>query len=176
MFYFLDTDPRRAARLLADGDIESSECAEELVGVLRRMRIRVHGTCRDSELQAWVGACYPNWRWALDYAQELCNEHLHRFRRLHGSARTVLALCDLDPIVRSRLCRAGNTVPPLLMPTPLQAFVVSYVAQYRWWYGGLRRDGVWTRRTVPEFILPERRKRVRVNAPTPIITRIRRSR
>lgn len=160
MFYFLDVDPTKAVRLLADEDVQSVEPVQELVGVLRSMRVRVGGVHVSSPLGGWVRGCYSNWRWCLEYVVGLTQEHLHRFRRAHPAVSVVQQLVEIDVVMRSRLPAKGNTIPPVLCGAPQSVVVVSFVTQYQWLYGEERRKAVWTRRVVPAFV-PQRRRRVR---------------
>jgi len=176
MLYFLDTDPQRAVRLLADVDVRCAEAVFALAGVAHEMRVRVEGPFACCAVTPWMTRCASNWSWAVAYGQEMMNEHLYRFGRLHPGMNGFSSVLEVDAFVKKRLPRAGITLPPLLRVDHGRVFVeqvpmdhlsllaVSHVTRWRWAYGSLRRGEVWTKRSVPEFIEEIRRVRERREA------------
>lgn len=173
MLYFLDTDPQRAARLLADKDVHSVEALDMLTYLARGLRLHVTGPGKQSDLGPWVMRCQSNWDWTTVYVQELLNEHLYRFGRLHPGVKRFGMILGVDNMVRRRLPRAGCTIPPMVFKADapdlvlgnLALMAVSYVTQWRWFYGASRRGAIYTKRTVPDFIEERRVSRERRRAP-----------
>lgn len=180
MFYFLDTDPQRAARLLADGDIRSQDAIMVLAAVLKQMRLRVDAgaSIAPANLMPWVRGCITNWDWSMLYVQEILNEHLHRFGRLHAGVHHVHSISEVESVIRSRLPKLGHTIPPIApyglgpggVTGELNLLLVSYVTRWRWFYGATRRGATYTRREIPDFIEErrlgrERRQKPRIAAP-----------
>ena len=161
MLYFLDTDPQRAARFLADVDVHDVSAVDEVARVMKHMRLHISVTAGEpSLLDPWVTRCQTNWDWTITYLQEIVNEHIFRFGRLHPGVRRFGTILELDNMVRRKLPRAGSTIPPLAFKSncpdlclgALGLMAVSHITFWRWHYGAARRGAIYTKRSVPEFI------------------------
>lgn len=174
MLYFLDTDPHRAARLLADDDIRSADAVGVLSALARQMRITVacDNLATTMELVQWARGCRSNLDWAIGYTQEVMNEHLHRFGRLHAAAVQWASVSEVAPLLRQRVPAQGCTIPPFIPSegaeqSHLAFLLVPYVTRWQWFYGRKRRGAAYTKREVPEFIEEKRISRERRRVPRP---------
>ena len=159
--FFLDDDPRQAARDNADKHVNKMlvECCQMMSTTARQHGFV--GGYRDTHVNhpmtKWVGASDEHFAWAWEHAVGLADEFKHRYGHAHASAQLLpslgLAMWKLMP-------RNGWSNPPRCIPDEYKLDCDTYrgdvschVASYRLYYANDKRHiHRWTRRSQPEWL------------------------
>jgi len=105
----------------------------------------------------WVRQCLENYLWLLDLAFELSHEYTYRYGKVHACLAHLEWLRDHVPPLPSN---SGGEITEFAQAMPDEYKVVGDpVEAYRRYYRGDKaRFAVWTKRDVPSWFAPPRKK------------------
>ena len=107
----------------------------------------------------WVGACFLNFAWTIDYASQLLTEYTYRFDRVHKTSGVLEGVTRLWNRVSRRLDDGDKTPYHLAVSPDLKDAFKQYgdlepVYAYRAYYiRNKKRIFKWTKREVPSWIV-----------------------
>ena len=137
--FYLDADPRVAARMMCDKHVvkmilESAQLlstAHHELGTANENMYKP--THKNHPSAVWARASYENYVWLAEHALALCDEYNIRYGKVHKTEHMLVN--DLfDP--PDNIPRLGFTEPPKCMPDEFK--VKDVVESYRRYYVGAK--------------------------------------
>lgn len=100
----------------------------------------------------WVGTCFLNFAWTIDYATQLLLEYQYRFGRVHATWEVLTGITEQWNQVSRRLSSGDRTPHHLAVTADLKHLepVMAYRAYY---LRNKKRLFKWTKREVPSWIV-----------------------
>lgn len=100
----------------------------------------------------WVGACFLNFAWTIDYAQQLLLEYMYRFERVHKTGEVLTGVIDRWAQI-SRCLSDEDKTPYHLAVSPELKHLEPVLAYRAYYLKTKKRIFKWTKREVPSWIV-----------------------
>ncbi len=100
----------------------------------------------------WVGACFLNFMWTIDYANKLLLEYEYRFEREHATMEVLDGIDAYWGPINTSLSD-GDRTPHHLAVSPELKHLEPVLAYRAYYLKNKRRLFKWTKRSVPSWII-----------------------